>query len=225
MKKRSVFLFLVIVLASSFTTANAKVVYVTDNLDLPLRKEESNKSKIISLLPTGTPLTLLKENPKSGFSFVQLQNGMQGFIATRNTMAEPPSHTQVETSGKNVASIQTENYALKEELAKVKAAVTPGTPLEESLAADRDRLDRELIELKKTAASQIQLKNERDQFQEELVNIKRELEQIKLENNALKDGAAQDWFLYGGILSLAGVFLGFILPKMAWRRKNSWDRL
>lgn len=220
MKRCSVFFVLLV----SVTSAYAKTVYVTDNLDLPLRSEESNKGKIISLLPTGTPLTVLKENSKTGFSRVQLQSGMQGYIATRNTMAEPPSHSQLESSTKNLTSLQSEINTLREELAKAKSAVAPGTTIEQSLAMDRDRLDRELTELRRTATSQIQLKNERDKLQEDIVNVKRELEQLKLDNNSLKDGANQDWFLYGGMLSLAGVFLGFILPKLAWRRKSGWDR-
>lgn len=220
MKRCSVFFVLLV----SVTSAYAKTVYVTDNLDLPLRSEESNKGKIISLLPTGTPLTVLKENSKTGFSRVQLQSGMQGYIATRNTMTNPPNNSQLETSTKNLTSLQSEINTLREELAKAKSAVAPGTTLEQSLAMDRDRLDRELTELRRTATNQIQLKNERDKLQEDVVNVKRELEQLKLENNALKDGANQDWFLYGGMLSLAGVFLGFILPKLAWRRKSGWDR-
>jgi SH3 domain protein len=219
-KRCSVFFILLV----SVTSAYAKTVYVTDNLDLPLRSEESNKGKIISLLPTGTPLTVLKENSKTGFSRVQLQSGMQGYIATRNTMTNPPNNSQLETSTKNLTSLQSEINTLREELAKAKSAVAPGTTLEQSLAMDRDRLDRELTELKRTATNQIQLKNERDKLQEDVINVKRELEQLKLENNALKDGANQDWFLYGGMLSLAGVFLGFILPKLAWRRKSGWDR-
>jgi SH3 domain protein len=219
-KRCSVFFVLLV----SVTSAYAKTVYVTDNLDLPLRSEESNKGKIISLLPTGTPLTVLKENSKTGFSRVQLQSGMQGYIATRNTMTNPPNNSQLETSTKNLTSLQSEINTLREELAKAKSAVAPGTTLEQSLAMDRDRLDRELTELRRTATNQIQLKNERDKLQEDVINVKRELEQLKLENNALKDGANQDWFLYGGMLSLAGVFLGFILPKLAWRRKSGWDR-
>ena len=130
-----------------------------------------------------------------------------------------------ETISKNLGSLQAENSALKAEMAKIKATITPDTPLEQSLALERDRLDRELTEIKKSAANQIQIKDERDKLQEDVVNVKRDLEQLKLENNALKDDANQDWFLYGGLLSLAGVFLGFILPKLGWRRKNSWDRL
>ncbi len=225
MKILSVFLVLLFSLLYDLSPAYAKTVYVTDNLDLPLRSEESNKGKIIGLLRTGTPLTVLNENSKTGFSRVQLKSGMQGFISTRNTIVEPPNRTRLETTTKDLEALQTENNALKEELTKVKATIIPGNSLEQSLAAERNTLDRELTELKRTAASQIQLKNERDKLQEDVVNIKRDMEQLKLENTALKDGASQDWFLYGGFLSLAGVILGFILPKLGWRRKNSWDSL
>jgi SH3 domain protein len=223
--KCCVFLIQAIVLLINFAPAYAKTVYVTDNLDLPLRAEESNKGKIISLLPTGTELTVLNESSKTGFSRVQLKSGMQGYIATRNTIPEPPNRTQLETTTKTLASLQAENDSLKEDLAKAKAKITPGSTLEQSLETERDRLDRELTEIKRTASNQIQLKDERDKFQEDLINSTRELEQLKLENNALKDGANQDWFLYGGMLSLAGVVLGFILPKLSWRRRRGWDRL
>ena len=81
----------------------------------------------------------------------------------------------------------------------------------------------ELNELKSSAAGVVQLKNERDEYQERVVNAERELQQIKLENQALKDSSEQDWFLYGGILSFCSVILGFILPKLSWRRKGRWD--
>jgi len=45
------------------------------------------------------------------------------------------------------------------------------------------------------------------------------LQQYKLENQVLKDTASQDWFLYGGILSLVGVLLGFILLKTQLAQK------
>jgi SH3 domain protein len=201
----------------------AKTVYVTDNLELPLRSSETTKGKIISLLATGTPLTVIEENSKTGFSKVRLQNGMEGYISTRNTMPELPNRILNNPNAKILEQLQTENSHLKEEMAKVKATLVPGSTLEQSLASDRDRLERELTEIRKSAANQIQIKDERDDLQEQVINAKRELEQLKLENHALKDGANQDWFLYGGILALAGVLLGFILPKIGWRRKNSWD--
>ncbi len=207
-----------------FGSAEAKTVYVTDNLNLSLRSEESEKGKVIQLLPTGTPLTIISENKKTGFSRVRLQNGQEGYFPTRSTMKEPPSRFQLETANKNLGSLQRENASLKAELAELKNSLTPGTSLEQSLAAERDQLIRELAELKKTAANAIQLKEERDELQEHVVNIERELEQYKLDNKALKDNTEQDWFLYGGTIAFIGVLLGFILPRIGWSRKSKgWD--
>ena len=119
--------------------------------------------------------------------------------------------------------LQSNNVTLRAELSALKETLTPGTTLEKSLAIERDKLTRELNELKKTMSSSAQLRNERDELQERVVNVERDLQQYKLENQALKDTASQDWFLYGGILALFGVLLGFILPKLGWRRKSSWD--
>ncbi|MGZ5051687.1 MAG: TIGR04211 family SH3 domain-containing protein [Methylobacter sp.] len=202
----------------------AETVYVTDNLNLSLRSEENNNSKVVKLIPTGTPLTILEENKSTGFLHVRMNDGTEGYMPTRNTMKDLPSRTLLETANKNLASLQAENASLKAELATVKDSITPGTTLEQSLATERDRLSRELAELKKTAASTLELKNQRDELQERVVNVERELQQFKLENQALQDTANQDWFLYGGILSLVGVILGFILPKLSWRRtRSSWD--
>ena len=78
--------------------------------------------------------------------------------------------------------------------------------------------------LKQTATNAIQLKQQRDQLQERVVNNERELQQIKREKQALEDSTKQDWFLYGGMLSFIGIFLGLLLPKLSWKRKTSnWD--
>lgn len=212
------------ILMLTFGSAQAATVYVTDNLALALRSEENTRGKITKMLPAGTPLTVLSQNNKTGFIHARLNNGMEGYILARHTMKEPPSRFQLDTSNKKLASLETENIALKAELDALKTSLTPGTSLEQSLAAERDQLTRELNELKQTAGNAVQLKNQRDELQERVVNVERELEQLKLENQTLEDSSKQDWFLYGGILSLIGVILGFILPKLGWRRRNSsWD--
>ncbi len=98
----------------------------------------------------------------------------------------------------------------------------PVTPLEISLTKDKEQLNRELSDLKKTAANAVQIKDERDDLKVRVVNVERDLQQLKRENQTLKDSANQDWFLYGGGLALAGVLLGFIIPKISWGRRNTW---
>ena len=220
MKKPTFWLAIPLLIANA---AYAETVYVTDNLNLSIRSEPDNEAKVVKLVATGTPLTVVGKNTKSGFTPVRTEDGAEGFIQTRQTMKELPARDQIETNLKTLKSLQSENLSLKAELKIVKDSITPGTSLEKSLANERDRLSLELNQIKAAAAGVVQLKNERDELQERVVNAERELQQLKLENHALKDTSSQDWFLYGGILSFFSVILGFILPKLGWRRKSRWD--
>jgi SH3 domain protein len=211
------------ILIVTFGSANAETIYVADDQNLALRDAASIHAKVLKSLPTGTPLTLIDKQSKADFIHVRLIDGIEGYIKSRYTNKQPPAIDPKEASSKTIAQLQSDNAALRAELNALKDSLTPGSSLEKSLALERDQLARELNELKKTAASSFQLKNERDELQERVVNVERDLQQFKLENQALKDTASQDWFLYGGILSLVGVLLGFILPKLSWRRKSSWD--
>ena len=203
--------------------ALAETVYVADDANLALRDAANNQAKVIKLLPTGTPLSLLDKTSKAEFVHVRLLDGTEGYMKAKYTKKQPPPFDPKDTASKTISLLQADNTALKAELATLKTTLTPGSSLEKSLASERDQLARELSELKKIAANSYQIKTERDQLQERVVNVERDLEQFKLENHALKDTASQDWFLYGGVLSLLGVLMGFILPKLSWRRKSGWD--
>ncbi|WP_371927900.1 TIGR04211 family SH3 domain-containing protein [Methylomonas rivi] len=209
--KKAIASFLVLLATSSL--AQARTGYVTDSIDIPLRSGESERSRIVKMLPNGMALTLLGDNTENGYTYVQAANGSEGYILTRYISGEPISRTQLEAASKKLEALQEENKALK-------TAQANG----QEISGERDRLNAELNELKQTAANAIQLKQQRDQLQERVITVERELQQLKRENQALTDNTNQDWFLYGGGLSLFGVLLGFILPKLSWRRRSSgWD--
>jgi SH3 domain protein len=190
----------------------ARTVYVTDNVDIPMRVGDSERSKIVKILNVGAPLSVLEENNDNGYTYVQAASGTEGYILSRYISSEPSSRTQLENVLKKMEALQEENKQLKASQLS-----------NQDLSKERDKLSNELTELQQTAANAIQLKQQRDQLQERVVSIERELQQLKREHQALTDSSNQDWFLYGGGLSLFGVLLGFILPKLSWRRRsNSW---
>ena len=204
-------------------TAQAKTIYVTDDLELTLRSSENNRSKILKMLPSGTPLTLI-EKKDTGYSLVRTRGGIEGYFLTRHLKSTPPIRWHLEQANKKIGELQKDNDSFKAELAALKGDKTENISSAHELVQERDQYKRELAELKLTAANAIELKNQRDHLQERVVTVERELQKIKRENQALQDSATQDWFLYGGILSLIGVLLGFVLPKLGWRRKTSgWD--
>ncbi len=209
--------------ASVAANASNDIVYVADDYNLTLWSSPSYTAKLKSL-PTGTPLTTLSEmSSHTGFVKVRTIDGTEGYIKAKYTKKEAPEHDRDDIAAKNIAALQGQISSLEGELKAAKETITPGTTLEQSLATERDKLSRELNELKKISGSAVQLKSERDELQERFVSVERDLQQVKLENQALLDTANQDWFLYGGMLALVGVLLGFILPKLSWKRKSSWD--
>lgn len=218
--KKSLSVFLILLLNLDF--AQAETIYVADDINLTLRGSPSIHGKALKLLPIGTPLVVI-EKGRFDFIKVRLLDGTEGHIKLRFTTKQAPIVDPKDTASKTIEQLQSNNAALTTEIRALKDKLTPGSSLEKSLATERDQLAKDLNDLKKTAANSFQLKNERDELQERVVNVERDLQQFKLENQALKDTASQDWFLYGGILSLIGVLLGFILPKLGWKQKNNWN--
>lgn len=213
-----------LMLFSIAANAQNDIVYVADDYNLTLWGTSNYTGKVKSL-PTGTPLTIIGEHPTSnGLIKVKTIDGTEGFIKTKYIKNEAPEHDRDDIAAKNIAALQGQISKLESELKAAKEVITPGTTLEQSLATERDKLSRELNELKRISGSAVQLKNERDELQERYVAVERDLQQVKLENQALLDTANQDWFLYGGILALVGVLLGFVLPKLSWKRsRGGWD--
>ena len=218
--KKIYFAFILLITAAS---AQADVLYIADDTNLALRNAASSYAAVVKVIPTGTSVTVVGEPLRNGFIKVRLIDGTEGYIRTKYTKKEPPEQDAKDVASKNMVLLQNEIGTLKEQLTKATEAITPGSSLEKSLATERDHLSRELNELKATAKDAVNLKEERDLLQERVVNSERDLEQMKLENQALKDTTKQDWLLYGGALVIIGLFLGFILPKISWRRKSGWD--
>jgi len=212
------------ILISTISLVNAKTVYVTDSIKYTLRSSENNRSKILKMLPSGTTLTIVSENAGSGYTKVRTKSGIEGFVLTRHTQNKPISLWYLNKANKKMATLQKEFNLAKQELNQLVGNNDQTLSSNQSLSIERDNLSKELNDLRQTAANAVQLKHQRDQLQERVISVERELQQIKRQNQTLEDSANQDWFLYGGILSLFGVILGFILPKLSWRRKTSnWD--
>jgi len=189
-----------------------------------LRSSESNRSKILKMLPSGTALTLISENHNTHYSKVKTNSGVEGYILTRHTLNKPISRWYLNKANKQLEALKQESELIKQELAQLKGKNDETLTTNQTLSKERDQLSHELDDLRLTAANAVQLKHDRDQSRKKIITLSNELKEVSHENQMLKDSTNQDWFLYGGILSLFGVILGFILPKLSWHRKTSnWD--
>lgn len=213
-----------IILISLSSSLNAKTIYVTDNTKFTLRRGESIRSKILKMLPSGSELTLIKENPKTGYSKVRTDSGVEGYILNRHILSTPTSRWHLDKVNKELQLLQQEFKLTKRELNHLRGNNTEAVSSNESLIQERNKLNKDLTEIRQTAANAIKLKHDRDESRKKIITLSNKLREVTHENQILKDSANQDWFLYGGVLSLFSVLLGFILPKLSWRsRAGTWD--
>lgn len=207
----------------TFSAAQAETVYLTDSIKFTLRAAENNHSKILRMLPSGTALTVISKNKKTGYTKVRY-NDMEGYVLTRHALPHPTNSWYRKKAEKKLESLLIANKQSLSELKALKTDKSGAVNDNKKLSIERDSLHQELQELKVTAANAIQLKQQRDQLQEHVVSVERELQKVKRDNQALEDSSQREWFLRGGILALIGVIMGFLLPKISWRRRtSSWD--
>lgn len=219
MKKNLILFFILFFI----TTVNAKTVYVTDSIKYTFRSEENSRSRILKMIPSGTMLTLIEENKDTGYSKARLNNGMEGFFITRHTQDKPISKWYLNKANKKLDLLQKKYNQIKQKITQLKDDNNSIISANKSLVKERDKLTNGFNELRKTAANAIQTKQQRNQLQKRTIHLEKQLQQIKNENQTLEYNTNQNWFLYGGLLSLFGVVLGFILPKISWGRNRSWD--
>ncbi len=202
---------------------NAETIYVTDNLKLTLRSGPSPTSKIVQMLPSSTPLTVLKGD-SNGYFKVQTPKGSKGYILSRHIQKNQTNSWHLKQATEELEHLRSENKQIKTELKSLKIQQGNEDSNDSTLSDQKDQLSQEPAKIQQIPDNSLQLKQQRDQLQERVVNAERNLQQLKRDKQTLEDSTNQTWFIYGGLVAFAGIFLGLITPRIGWRRKSrSWD--
>ena len=55
------------------------------------------------------------------------------------------------------------------------------------------------------------------------MELERDFDSLQREKQILDDDYRQDWFLIGAGVLGGGMLLGWLLPRLGWRRKGTWN--
>ena len=204
------------------TTVLAETAYVSDELEIMVRSGKSSSHRIIATLKSGSKINVIERDTESGYSKVAISPSREGWVLSRLLNQSPSAKSRLAEIEATAAKAQAEAEESKQKLAKFADQNGDLDAKTNELSQLNTSLSRELEQLRETSSNAVQILKERDQLQQRVVSIERELESLKRENDMLKNSDSQDWFLIGASVLLFGLFLGFILPKLSWRRKSSW---
>lgn len=209
----------------STTAYGQQTQYVTDRLDITLRAGKGNEFRIIRGLISGTPVTTIEIDENSGYTKVRSPQGDEGWVLTRYLVNQPVARDRLAQAEAAAEKFKAEKIALEQQLAEVSGVRNTLDKEQRTLSSHSKKLETELNKIRQTAANALNLERENEENRQRLVVLERERDVLKQQNEALRDRSGKDWFLAGAAVLFCGMLLGWIIPKMRFRKKSDWGSL
>lgn len=199
------------------------VRYVRDSITIPLRQNQSTESAVVHPgVTSGTLLTVVKEDPDSGFTRVRTGDGVEGWIASRYLIAEPTARMQLEKANAELEALQQTNTRLEQEQANIPTDQRVAAQQLAQLREDNTRMQNELQTLKEAPDNAIQLAQENIDLKKSNNEL---LTQLATANNGLKElQRAQNYTLFreGALAVFAGAILTALIPRLKPKKRSEW---
>jgi SH3 domain protein len=209
------------------TTAQSggSIRYVTDSLEVPLRRGPGYKYKISRMLKSGEPVKVL-EVSDSGWVRVQYKTKnktYEGWMPTILLQNQPISKVRLAEQIEKNNRLESENNQLKRELQALRARFDETESTLKQVQQEKFKLDKAYQELKEKSANAMALDEENKSLKERLKQAESQLVIYKQQLDEAEDTVKRQWFLTGAGVLLLGLLLGrFFRPP---QRRQKWNSL
>ena len=210
MNKLKILTFALIIL--TFKVSAESFVYITDQLDLPIRSDKSFGNNIIRLLPSGTELSLL-QSTEDGWAQIQFDDTI-GWIKSFYLSPDPSAREKLKkltrTYNANkllITKLSSEKEELEKQLSSLKQENT-------NLVVQSSKSQAEKEHIEKIYQDALKLEHDNEKLIQEKLQLKAEL-QLAENNTQIQ----KDWFIVGAIVLFFGMMIGFVAPGLLNRRR------
>lgn len=202
--------------------AHAQTRYVTDDFKVMLRTGPSTRNKIVDSLNSGTRLEVLREDAGNGHSQVQTSSGKIGYVLTRFLSTSRSARSRVKSLESQLAQLRSKPGELQALLASSQEENQELINQNTRLTNQYKAATQELAEIKAVSADAVNLSQRSAKLESEVQQLLLQLDDIRIENEVLKDQSAKRWYVLGGGTVLIGLLLGWILSIARRPRRQSW---
>ncbi len=214
MKLQTNLALILIFLASS---VNAETfVYITDQVDIPIRSEKSLGNTIIRLLPSGTKLSVLQIT-EDGWTEVKYQDTI-GWISSRYLSNNMSAREEL----KQANTVINENKLLitkyETELKELNKQLLILNNKNKELVIKSSKSEAEKNHIEQIYQDALKLEYENEKLNQEQLQLKTELQLAQNNSQIERDTSQRNWFIVGALVLFFGIVIGFIMPKKLNRR-------
>lgn len=211
-----------LLIISSISVAQARTVWVDDQLYLPVRSGAGTQFRIIeNAVPSGTPLEVLESG--ESYTKVRTPKGTEGWVSTQYLSNTPIARDQLTRATRELEQAREDLTSLRQQLSSVTEERDNLQNAENNLTGQTENLQDELRKIKSIAADSINLERRNRELREENQKLHNDLEVLTAENERLEASKESDFMLLGAGLVLGGVMLALIIPMLKPTRKtDNW---
>ena len=96
------------------------VVYVSDQLTIPMRSGASNQHRIVKFVNSGARLTVLGASDDNKYLHVETAKGKQGWVEAKQVMKQPSARERIVSVNKKLKASKETISSLKKDIAELK---------------------------------------------------------------------------------------------------------
>jgi len=201
----SVLLSYTVILSPVVAQTAAQTRYVTDDFEIMLRTGPGMDNKIIKALPSGTRMSLVILDAGRAHSQVRL-NSKSRLKELERKLAE------LKASPKG---IQSKFLGLQESYDRLSKNY-------QKVVDSRDSAKSELDRIKLASSDSVRLSETNISLENEVRQLILQMDDLRIQNEAMKDQSEKKWFALGAVTILSGLILGYILSRFKGRRRANW---
>ena len=201
----------------TFKVSAESFVYITDQLDLPIRSDKNFGNNIIRLLPSGTELSLL-QSTEDGWAQIQFDDTI-GWIKSFYLSPDPSAREKLKkitrTNNSNkllITKLTSEKEELEKQLLSIKKENT-------DLVVQSSKSQAEKEHIEQIYQDALKLEHENQKLIQEKLQLMAELQLTENNTQIHKDTSSRNWFIVGAIVLFFGMMIGFIIPGLLNRRR------
>jgi SH3 domain protein len=204
---RSLILLLFLTMIPMAASAETRFVEV----EVTLRTGQGTQFGIVSMIRSGTPVEVLEQDQRTGYSRVRMPGGTEGWILTRYLTQSPIGAEELVAARQRIEQLNRENRELTEERNRY--------------MGEADNLADELARLKDLSSNAIALEDSNRTLRTTLNRNKERVANLEADNQRLRSTVTRDWFMTGAGVLVGGILIGVLLPRLRWRRRRRWSDL
>jgi SH3 domain protein len=196
--------------------------WITDQLEVDMRRGQSTRHAIIRMVPSATAVTVLQTDAATGYSRIRTPSGAEGWVLSRYLLSQPPARLAMPALEARLASLQQEHAELTKQTQELRRERDELQRQLQGASAKGQALEKDLAEVRELSAGAVDLAEQNRQLTARAGAAEQRAGELEVRNRELSDQGRRSWFLAGAAVLLAGLLLGLVLPRVRWKKKNGW---